>query len=105
MSVCEPSDRLMQTLRVYVPGVTDEMIELELFNMMDEFFRRTSAWRFESDIEMVEDITEYGFVDAVGHRRHPADGRDASKYPGAAVVGSWHDPDVGRHARTVAGVR
>jgi len=61
MSACEVSDRLMQTLRVNVPGVTDDMIQLALFNTADEFFRRTSAWRFESDIQMVEGKTEYGF--------------------------------------------
>jgi len=61
MSVCEPSDRLLQSLRVSVPGVTDELISLQLFNTMDEFFRRTSAWQFEADIEMQENIWEYGF--------------------------------------------
>ena len=61
MTACVPNDRLLQTLRVHVPGVTDPMIELELFNIMDEFFRRTSAWHFTTDIELVEGQAEYGF--------------------------------------------
>jgi hypothetical protein len=61
MSACAPNDRLMQTLRVHVPGATDPLIELELFNVMDEFFRRTSAWNYTTDIELVEGQAEYGF--------------------------------------------
>ena len=61
---CAPTDRLLQTLKVHVPGVTDDMLNLELFNVMDEFFRRTSAWQYRSDITLVEDITEYGFTTA-----------------------------------------
>jgi hypothetical protein len=59
---CEPTDRLLQTLRVSVPGVTDDLLNLQLFNVMDEFFRRTSAWQFKSDITLLENITEYGFM-------------------------------------------
>lgn len=47
---CEPADRILQTLRVSVPGATDDMLSLQLFNTMDEFFRRTNAWRDSSDI-------------------------------------------------------
>ena len=62
MNTCLPTDRLMQTLRVHTPGATDDLLTLELFNVMDEFFRRTSAWVYKSDITLLEDITEYGFV-------------------------------------------
>lgn len=61
MSACAPTDRIMQTLRVQAPGATDPIIQLQLFNVMDEFFRRTSAWRYEDDITLVEGETEYGF--------------------------------------------
>lgn len=56
---CAPTDRLMQSLRVHVPGATDPMIELELFNVVDEFLRRTSAWRYENEIELQRDTWEY----------------------------------------------
>jgi len=62
MSTCAPNDRILQTLKVHVPGVTDPVLELELFNVMDEFFRRTSAWRFYQDIDLVENVYEYGFA-------------------------------------------
>jgi hypothetical protein len=57
---CEPTDRLLQTLRVQTPGATDDMISLHLYNIMDEFFRRTSAWIYETDIELKVDLVEYG---------------------------------------------
>ena len=38
---CAPTDRIMQTLRTRVAGAADPMIELELFNTIDEFLRRT----------------------------------------------------------------
>jgi hypothetical protein len=59
---CAPTDRLLQTLRVHVPGVTDAMLELELFNVVDEFFRRTSAWHYENDIDLVPGVYEYDLM-------------------------------------------
>lgn len=58
-STCDPMDRLMTTLRVRLPGVTDAMLEVELFNTIDEFFRRTNAWRYEDDIVLTEGEMEY----------------------------------------------
>lgn len=59
---CSPIDRLMQTLKVHVPGVTDAMLQLEVFNVMDEFFRRTSAWRYVNEITLLADTLEYDFA-------------------------------------------
>lgn len=61
MSACAPTDRLLQTLRVHTPGATDDLINLELFNVMDEFFRRTSAWQHHAEITLVENTVEYSF--------------------------------------------
>ena len=58
---CTPTDRILQTLRVHVPGVTDPMLQLELFNVMDEFFRRTSAWRYEDAFDLQIGKSEYAF--------------------------------------------
>jgi len=60
--VCAPTDRLMQTLKVHVPGVTDPMLQIEVFNVMDEFFRRTSAWRYRTDIDLEANVSEYSFA-------------------------------------------
>ena len=61
MSSCVPTDRLLQSVKLHVPGVTDPMLQIEAFNVLDEFFRRTSAWQLEIPIELVEDQTEYAF--------------------------------------------
>jgi hypothetical protein len=59
---CTPADRLMQSLRVRVPGATDGVIELELFNVVDEFLRRTSAWKYDQEIALIEGNLEYPLV-------------------------------------------
>lgn len=56
---CEPTDRIMQTLRVHIPGAPDPTLELELFNVMDEFLRRTNAWKQETNIDISSGETEY----------------------------------------------
>jgi hypothetical protein len=61
MSSCSPIDRLMQTLKVTVPGVTDELLSLQLFNTMDEFFKRTLAWRYATEVLLEENTLDYGF--------------------------------------------
>lgn len=60
MSECLATDRLLQSLRVHTPGATEDMIKLELFNVIDEFFRRTSAWQEEVDIGLQKGYVEYG---------------------------------------------
>jgi hypothetical protein len=62
MSSCAPADRLLQTIRVSAPGATDDLITLQLFNVADEFFRRTSAWRHESSVVLHESARDdYSF--------------------------------------------
>lgn len=56
---CSPIDRLLQTLKAHVPGVTDGMLQLELFNTCDEFFRRTSMWRYINEVTLLEDTLQY----------------------------------------------
>jgi hypothetical protein len=61
-TVCGPVDRLLQTLKVDVPGATDGVISLHLFNAVDEFLRRTSAWRYEQDIDLNLDMLDYALA-------------------------------------------
>ncbi len=56
---CAPTDRIMQTLRTRVPGAADPMLELELFNTIDEFLRRTMAWKEEESLFLSEGNEEY----------------------------------------------
>jgi hypothetical protein len=61
MSAYLPIDRLLQTLRVSAPGVTDDLLKLQIFNVADEFFRKTNAWRHEDSIVFEENVYEYPF--------------------------------------------
>jgi hypothetical protein len=59
MSACGPADRLMQSLRVEAPGATDAIIELQLYNIVDEFLRRTNAWTFDQEVALEDGVLEY----------------------------------------------
>lgn len=39
------TDRLMNNARIRLPGATDGAIQLELFNVLDEFFQRSKIWQ------------------------------------------------------------
>jgi hypothetical protein len=52
-------DRLLNTLKVRLSGVTEAALQLELFNTIDEFFRKTNAWRYESDVTLAQGSTQY----------------------------------------------
>lgn len=56
---CAESDRIMQTLRVNAPGITDALLTLTLFNTIDEFLRRTNGWQYIQGIELTEDEFSY----------------------------------------------
>jgi len=56
---CAPTDRLLQTLKVQVPGVTDAAASLQLWNVVDEFLRRTSMWKYEQEIPLDVGVSEY----------------------------------------------
>lgn len=43
-------ERFMKNIRVRLPGATDDAIQLEWFNTMDEFFRGSNVW--QEDIDM-----------------------------------------------------
>lgn len=56
---CAPTDRIMQTLRTRIPGAADPMLELELFNSIDEFLRRTQTWTEQESIFLSDGNNEY----------------------------------------------
>lgn len=73
-------DRLLATVRLNVPGVTQQALSLELFNTIDEFFRQSSAWRFETTIGLVEGDVQYPIF--------PPSGSDLVQVMGAEYKGS-----------------
>src|SRR6187399_603582 len=60
-STCAPTDRILQSIMVRAPGVTGEMINLELFNVVDEFFRRTGAWLHRDEVALSKGVDEYNY--------------------------------------------
>jgi hypothetical protein len=59
-------DRLLSTVRVRLPGATQAATNLELFNTIDEFFRQTNAWRYESTFALVESEIQYPIFPPAG---------------------------------------
>ena len=43
-------ERFMNAARVRLPGATDDAMQLEMFAMLDEFFKDTNAWMEDIDI-------------------------------------------------------
>lgn len=99
MTSCTPMDRLQQSLLVHAPGSTEAIIRLELFNVLDEFFRRTSAWRYVAQIDLEENVLEYSMAlpaDATFVRMMGVS-HNGMPVPAAAVPGSTQTA-VGRIA-------
>lgn len=45
--------RLMNTARVRLPGATDDAMQLELFTVMDDFFKGSNCWREDIDFQVI----------------------------------------------------
>lgn len=63
---CDELDRLMSALRVNVPGSTDPLLRMTLFDAVDAHLRRTNAWRYETDITLYQGQTRYELYPPAG---------------------------------------
>jgi hypothetical protein len=52
-------NRLMDNLRIRLPGATDEVLKLEYFSAMDQFFSATNIWTEDIDFEVTNDNKTY----------------------------------------------
>lgn len=52
-------DRLMDNLRVNLPGALDGAMQLELFNVLDSFLSETGVWTLDDELTLREGETEY----------------------------------------------
>ena len=52
MACREDIERFMNNARVRLPGATDDALQLEMFSMLDEFFKDTNAWMEDIDISV-----------------------------------------------------
>jgi hypothetical protein len=59
---CSLNERLMINLRAALAGATDELIKLQLFNVVDEFFRRTNVWKQDAEINLTEGERDYALI-------------------------------------------
>lgn len=46
-------ERFMNTARVRLPGATESALQLELFNVMDDFFKGSNLWQEDIDFTVV----------------------------------------------------
>jgi len=62
--VSAPADltRLMNNARVRLPGATDDMLKVELFNVLDEFFQNSKAWKEDITVRGKANKYEYELV-------------------------------------------
>lgn len=52
-------DRLMDNVRIRLPGAVDSVIRLEIFNVMDDFFQRSNSWTEDVTFTTDPGVTEY----------------------------------------------
>lgn len=52
-------NRLMDNLRVRLPGAVDTALQMELFNALNEFFMGSNIWRENIEIYVVPSVTNY----------------------------------------------
>lgn len=53
------STRLMQNIRIQVPGALDDVMQLEMFNVALDFCDQTDVWRQDLPIKVVANRTSY----------------------------------------------
>jgi hypothetical protein len=66
MANMDLADRLIATLRIRAPAVATQALNLELFNTIDEFFKSTSGWRWESVVPLDAGLRQYPIFPPAG---------------------------------------
>ena len=66
MSNMDLMDRLLATIRIRIPTVTAQALNLELFNTIDEFFRGSNAWRWGSAVPLDPGLMQYPLFPPAG---------------------------------------
>lgn len=59
MSISDDFYRLLDNLRIRVPGATDDVLKLELFNVLNEFFQDSNCWFNDVEFTVTSGVTEY----------------------------------------------
>ena len=59
-------DRLMDNVRVHLPGAVDSLIQREIFNTLDEFLKTSLLWTEEIPVDLSAGETIYDVIPAAG---------------------------------------
>lgn len=59
MTASSIRERLLENIRVRVPGVLDSVVKLELFNVLDELCHEARMWREKIQVRLVSGKAEY----------------------------------------------
>jgi hypothetical protein len=110
---CHEMDRLMAALRTQIPGVTDDLLQLNLFNVIDRHLRKTNAWRYISQVAIERGVKDYPIFPPAGtsmvrvleaeHGGRPVaqatGGTTTSGQRGRLIADeTWEDQDAGYYA-------
>jgi hypothetical protein len=60
-------EHILTTVRVRIPGVSDDAMKLELINVLDEFLQDSNVWRHEKPIPVTPEKLTYSIVPPLGH--------------------------------------
>ncbi len=55
-------NRLMDNLRIRLPGSTDDLLRMELFNVLNDWFQDTNIWREEIAVPITAGVTDYELI-------------------------------------------
>lgn len=66
MAANNEMDRLLQTVKVRVPGVIDGALNIELFNAVVEHQRKSNCWQYEASIPLTVDVAAYPIFPPAG---------------------------------------
>lgn len=87
MAITEPDwERLLDSARVKLPGSSDAMLKSDVFDVMHEFFRVSSAWTENISVPIVADVTTYSMVPSEGQIIRLAGVVDSNGVPQPALM-------------------
>lgn len=55
-------NRLIDNLRVQLPGATDAAIKFEIFNALNDFFQGSNIWREDIEVPVTSGVTSYDLL-------------------------------------------
>lgn len=80
-------NRIMDNLRIRLPGAIDSAIQTELFNTLNEFFQGSNAWQEEIELSITPGTTRYDLAPSTNARViRLVSIRDSNEFPVRAAI-------------------